>query len=37
MISEEEEQPSHRRSGASESSPNVSGALTEIFSDVDEE
>jgi hypothetical protein len=38
MINEEEdEEPSQRRSGASESSPKVSGALAEIFSDVDEE
>jgi hypothetical protein len=34
---EEDEQPPQRRRGASESYPKVSGALTEIFSDVDEE
>jgi hypothetical protein len=36
MIHEEDEQPSQRRSGASGSSPKVSGVLAEIFSDVDE-
>lgn len=37
IYEEEDEQPPQRRSGASESYPKVSGALTEIFSDVDEE